>query len=215
MIRPNTPAAFEPGLRGHRARLIDDRGASHDLAVERWSATADAHDLALTDRCVGPTLDIGCGPGRLTAALAQRGVVALGVDVSHHAVALTRARGATALRRDVFALTLGRGRWRHLVLADGNIGIGGDPVRLLARCRELMDPTGSVLLDLDPPGTGLVTATVRLASQDRLSDPFPWAWLGVDGLADVASAAGLRVAEVWSPAPGRWQAELTVAGGRR
>jgi SAM-dependent methyltransferase len=38
-------------------------------------------------------LDVGCGPGRLTAALSRAGCYALGLDISTRAVATTRARG--------------------------------------------------------------------------------------------------------------------------
>ena len=40
-------------------------------------------------------------------------------------------RGGAALRRDVFAPLPGEGRWYTALLADGNVGIGGDPVALL------------------------------------------------------------------------------------
>src|SRR5204863_7462240 len=82
-----------------------------------------------------PVLDVGCGPGRLVVGLARRGAVALGVDPAPAAVALARGRGAAVLQRSVFDPLPGHGRWRTIVLADGNIGIGGDPVRLLRRCR--------------------------------------------------------------------------------
>lgn len=77
--------------------------------------------------CVGTTLDIGCGPGRMSQALAARGACVLGIDVVPEAVTLTRARGASALVCDVFAPVLGEGRWDTALLADGNIGIGGGP----------------------------------------------------------------------------------------
>ncbi|MEU3842885.1 methyltransferase domain-containing protein [Streptomyces sp. NPDC028635] len=62
------------------------------LEVERWCADADAVDLAVLDRCEGSVLDVGCGPGRLVAALAERGRPVLGLDVSEAAVAHTRRR---------------------------------------------------------------------------------------------------------------------------
>ncbi len=95
--------------------------------VRRWSRDADAVDLQLVDACTGPTLDVGCGPGRLTAALARRGTPALGIDVCAEAVSQARLRGAAALRRDVFDPVPGEGRWHWVLLADGNIGIEGRP----------------------------------------------------------------------------------------
>jgi SAM-dependent methyltransferase len=173
-------------------------GATQRQDVDRWIADPDPADLRLLDRCTGPTLDLGCGPGRLAAELARRGVPALGVDVSAHAVALTRARGGAAVRRDLFARLPGEGRWAHALLIDGNIGIGGDPVRLLRRVAALLTPHGRLLVevsmhDVDRRGT------VRLRLRDGiLSRPFPWADLGRPALVAAAAAAGWRVGRHWT-----------------
>ena len=64
------------------------------------------------------------------------------------------ARCHGACCRSVFQPVPGEGGWDTVLLADGNIGIGGDPVALLTRCRELLAPAGRVLVELDPPGHG-------------------------------------------------------------
>ena len=104
-----------------------------------------------------------------------------------------------------------------MLLADGNVGIGGDPVRMLRRCKDLMADGGSVLLDLEPPGTGLRTGRVRMIGRDDHSSWFSWSWLGADALEAVAVSAGLHVREVWAApgAPDRWQAELVTLGPGR
>ena len=104
-----------------------------ELDVARWLAAADDADDTVLDRCTGPVLDVGCGPGRFVSSLDARGVAALGVDIAETAVALTRGQGMPALLRDVFHDLPGEGRWPTVLLMDGNIGIGGDPARLLAR----------------------------------------------------------------------------------
>ncbi len=157
-----------------------------------------AGDLSLLGHCAGPTLDVGCGPGRLVAALAARGIPALGIDVAPLAVRLTRQAGAVALLRDVFGRVPAEGRWAALLLADGNIGIGGDPVRLLRRARQLLAPTGHALIEVDPPGAP--AGPVRLRLEDgagRVSKPFAWCLVGVDQLAAMAPVAGLLVARSW------------------
>lgn len=198
---------YARGLAGRGACYVAEDGASVDLPVGDWLAEHHRGDEGLLDRCAGRTLDVGCGPGRLTVALADRHVTALGIDISRAAIALATARGATALRRDVFGRVPRAGAWRHLLLADGNIGIGGDPVRLLRRCADVIAPDGTILLDLAEPGTGLWQGPVRLRSGPDLSDTFRWARVGVEAIDEVASAAGLSVRDRWRSG-GRWQAEL-------
>lgn len=192
-----------PGL----ARLIIDDDAAENLWLDRPAASSSEGDSALLDRCTGPTLDVGCGAGRMAAGLTARGVPVLGVDVSPTAVATTIAAGALALQRNIFGAVPGDGRWRHVLLADGNIGIGGDPAGLLVRCSELLTIGGSVLVDLAPPGTGLQVRRVRLQVDGRTSDWFRWAWLGADAVSAVAAQTGLTARDIWC-AGSRWQAEL-------
>lgn len=205
---------YECGLLSGRGRLIIDGGAPAELPIGRWAGSLTDADQALLDRCSGPTLDVGCGPGRMTAALTSRGIPVLGVDVSAAAVAMAVARGALAVQRNIFHATPGAGRWRHVLLADGNIGIGGDPVRLLKRCADLLAVGGSVLADLAPPGAGMLVRQVRLQVDGRTSRRFLWGWLGVDAVAEHAARAGLAPVDVWCAGP-RWQAELSIIGTRR
>lgn len=182
---------FDAGLLGGACVLECGNGERITLPTQRWTAAPGGGDELILTRCAGPTLDIGCGPGRLTAELTQRGIPAMGIDVSRTAVRLTRERGGMALRRSVFDRIPGEGRWRHAILADGNVGIGGDPVALLRRVFQLLVPGGRVLIELEPHGT-LRRERVRVGDGTW----FPWAWLGVGALDDIARAESLRV--VWS-----------------
>ncbi|MET9630205.1 class I SAM-dependent methyltransferase [Lentzea sp. NPDC006480] len=167
---------FDQALRGHASWLDLPGTDPRELSVDRWQADADGGDEILLDACTGPTLDIGCGPGRLVAALLARGVQALGVDVSPEAVRRTTARGGIAIRRDVFDLLPGEGRWHHVLLADGNIGIGGDPAALLQRTRELLRPSGTVVAEVEQPGSGQTVGQARVRTEGTLGAWFPWAW---------------------------------------
>jgi SAM-dependent methyltransferase len=191
-------AEFDRGLLGEHCWLECSNGEQVVLPVGRWQNRPDGADELLLSACSGPTLDIGCGPGRLVEALASRGVIALGVDISPVAVRLTNARGAPAVCRDVFDRLPGEGRWRHVLLADGNIGIGGNPVALLRRVSQLLRPGGTALVEVDAPGRGLRRNQVRLSSADKQGDWFDWAWVGSDELGGAAKSAGLRT---------RWLAE--------
>jgi SAM-dependent methyltransferase len=177
------------------------------IVLAEWCGDLRPGDRALLARCAGPTLDVGCGPGRLTAALAASGRTALGVDISAEAVRQARRRGAPAEHRCVFSPVTGEGSWRHVLLADGNIGIGGDPGRLLSRCRQLLAPGGDVLVELEPPGTGSWQGMAALRHDDRTGAPFPWAVVAADDLDTLAQAAALRVLDRWTEAR-RWFAHL-------
>jgi SAM-dependent methyltransferase len=197
---------FGAALRGDSVDLLDAAARSRPLAVLRW-ATTDASDRFVLDSCAGATLDVGCGPGRMTSGLAESGGVALGIDVVPEAVEQTRARGAQALLRDVFAPVPGQGRWDTVLLADGNIGIGGDPVRLLTRASELLAPAGGVVVDLAPPGRTSNVREIRLSGGGLVSDPFQWAMVSVDAIDDLATAVGMVVLRTHDY-EGRWFAVL-------
>lgn len=193
-----TGGLFDAALAGRCQRLVRADGVVLPLATQRWHDDADADDAWMVGRCVGPTLDLGCGPGRLVVALADLGVPVLGVDVSVQAVERCLERGAAVLHRDAFERLPGEGRWGHVVLADGNIGIGGDPVFLLRRCRELIGENGTVLVELEP-GAGLWQGAAHLEdTTDGASTPgpwFPWAVLGPTAVDAVAAEAGLTVTD--------------------
>jgi SAM-dependent methyltransferase len=160
------------------------------LCLDDWTHPADENDRGMLGLCVGPTLDVGCGPGRLTEALGERGHVVLGIDVAHAAVGHALERGAVALRRDVFAPLPGEGRWSTALLADGNVGIGGDPVALLDRLRELLDPRGRIVVELAAPGTEPRSGWAALRVGERVTPPFPWSVVGVDAITGLAREAG-------------------------
>lgn len=191
-----TATPFAVPLTGHAAELLRSDGAVHPLDVRRWHASAAGEDGWLLDRCSGTTIDLGCGPGRLVEALTARGVRALGVDVAAEAVAACRRRGAEVVQADVFGPLPHEGTWDHVLLADGNLGIGGDPVRLLRRAARLARPGGTVLVELDTAGAGLWRGEARLRCRSAVGSAFPWATAGPAALPVLARASGLVVGPV-------------------
>jgi len=142
--------------------------------------------------------------------LAAQGQVVLGIDVVPEAVFQTRERGAAALLRDVFDQIPAEGRWETALLADGNIGIGGDPITLLRRVRETLNGEGRAVVDLAKCGIGIEIGSVRVETAGRVSEPFPWAVVGVDMAGFVAAEAGFEPPSIHQYGD-RWFGVMQVA----
>lgn len=192
---------YADALRAGRGPLFLRRadGRLLPLDVERWCAEADAADLEVLRRCEGTVLDVGCGPGRLVAALGAEGRRALGIDVSPAAVAHAVRRGGRALLRSVFDPLPGTGRWDTALLMDGNLGIGGDPDALLRRIAQLRSSGGLLIAETVPyPDVDERTLVQVTDAHGTPGVPFPWARLGTPALVRYAEGAGWWAEDEWS-----------------
>ena len=189
----------------HLARLRD--GTTFPMPIERWLAPADATDERVLEGLRGPVLDVGCGPGRHLHELASRGVFALGIDLSPVAVELAVGRGSRAIVGDIFDDVPGIGGWRTALLLDGNIGIGGCPVRLLGRLGTLLSNGGEVLVEVEAPDGRTCSTVARIENGEQVSAWFPWARVAAPELPRIARAAGFTAGPEFSLA-GRWFARL-------
>ena len=192
---------YDEALGGLDVEVYQTQGTSAvrrgRLSVADWQTMAPADEILLS-RCEGPVLDIGCGPGRLVESLAIRGTAALGIDISTRAVTQTALRGGSVLQRAVEHRLPGEGRWGTVLLADGNIGIGGDPETLLGRCHDLLAAGGVALVEVDADDEVDHRVSLTLHCSDgRVSSPVPWARLGSRPLMRLAARRGFVAVEEW------------------
>jgi SAM-dependent methyltransferase len=184
-------------LRTHEGHVLD-------LPVRRWFAVAGAAEQRALDHAVGPALDIGCGPGRHLVALAEREVFALGIDISSELLEVARGLGVNVLERSVFDRIPGPGRWRSALLLDGNIGIGGNPVALLARIGQLLTTDGRLIVEFDPFDAAPQVLLVRAETPDAAGPWFRWTTVGPERLTTVAETVGFDIVDAWEAADRRF-----------
>lgn len=198
---------YDRALDGERCWIRHQDGELRPLPAHRWlgvrragdspgNSSDEVFDEAVTRMCSGPTIELGCGPGRLVARLVERGVPALGIDRSATAIRLAGRGGAPALLGDVFEPLPWTGFWHTVLLVDGNVGLGGDPRRILGRAVELLARGGRCVAEFDAEAIGVRQRWVRLESGCDVGPWFRWASVGVDSAASLAAQVGLTLTEV-------------------
>lgn len=169
-------------------------GEMAELYIELFGAVSSMHrdDLALIERhlmpCDGPVLDLGCGPGDLTAHLRSLGVDARGIDLTPEFIDHARATHPDG--------TYELGSIAHLAAADASVTGAVAWYSLIHTPPDdldhLLHEAGRVLA----PGAPLV---VGFFDSDEL-EPFDhkvttaWRW-PADELAERLAAAGFTELE--------------------
>jgi len=144
------------------------QSGSHESVRRSYDAVAEKYAAQFSDELAGkpldrallaclveqaepgaPVADVGCGPGHVAAWLADRGVSAVGIDLSAAMVA--------AGRRDHPAVEFREGDFVDLPAADGEFGAvvalysiihlePGELPRALAEIRRALRPSGLALV---------------------------------------------------------------------
>jgi SAM-dependent methyltransferase len=106
----------------------------------------------------GRVLDLGCGAGRVSLHLQDRGLAVVGVDVSPLAVEVARMRGVTDARVGTASTVLEKeGLFDTILLLGNNLGLlGGERQgrRLLRRLSRLATNKGRILAGSYDPYDG-------------------------------------------------------------
>jgi len=179
-------------------------------------------------------LDVGCGPGRHAHALAEQGIEVVGVDISQRFVDLARASapaGATFERADARQLAFDREFDAAISLCQGAFGLTGGPgapldgdgVVLEGMARALR-PGGVLAVSafsayfmvrfLEDQDTFDAAAGVNhertIVKDEHGTDAEVDLWTTCftpRELRLLATAAGLRVRDLWSVTPGAYAAD--------
>ncbi len=138
---------------------------AHDPAIAREDAThlAGSSLIALDERLVhewfaapGPLVDLGCGPGRLLVAFAERGFPVLGVDLAPESLRVAQESAQTKglevglVRANLCELDcLPDGEFDYALLMFGTLGMVSGPanrLKVLQHARRLLKSGGQLAL---------------------------------------------------------------------
>ena len=171
------------------SQLLSDCGLTIDLDITRFRDEPSRAERRLLKMLDGPVLDVGCGPGRAAAFLRDHGVAALGLDISAALVDLARKNGALCVHQSIFDTVPFEGRWHEVLLLDGNIGIGGDPTKMLERLARIVRPNGRAFIEVASSGPTR-QVVVREHRGGKTGEPFAWAVVSIDGIDDLLAGTG-------------------------
>ncbi|MBI2372727.1 MAG: class I SAM-dependent methyltransferase [Deltaproteobacteria bacterium] len=135
----------------HEGRPIDFGRTASDYSTHRPDFPESLFERASALGWLrGPrTLDLGTGTGAVARALARRGLVVTGLDVSPEMVEAARARSAGAGALDFVvgrAEATGRPEGELDLVTAGQCWWWFDPKRTLAEVRRILKPNGRLLI---------------------------------------------------------------------
>lgn len=134
------------------------------LRSHSWRTVENSASYLVPYLAPGLTLlDVGCGPGTITADFAARGLDVIGIDAASDVVAKARELGVDARVGDAYALDVADDSF-DIVHAHQTLQHVARPVDALREFRRVVKPGGVVAVrDVDYAGTVLYPETEGLA----------------------------------------------------
>ena len=176
----------------------------------RVRATDAAAIAAVVDRKPRTVLDLGCGEGWLSHALAERGFDVLGVDAIPALIEQAKTQGKAAFEVASYERIIesGLGGRRFDVVICNFALFGEDSVpRLLKRIPDLLAPGGAFIIQTLHPviagGDARYADGWRKGSwagfSDAFTDPAPWYFRTLGSWIAMLREAGLALAAMQEP----------------
>jgi 2-polyprenyl-3-methyl-5-hydroxy-6-metoxy-1,4-benzoquinol methylase len=176
----------------------------------RRLATDAAIVQAVAEREPGRVLDLGCGEGWLMRALAERGIEAIGLDVSLELVMAAEETGGGRYRCCSYEEWVDdptRAGGPYDAIACNFSLLGADLVPLLRALRRNLAPGGALVIQTVHPWTaagdegyadGWRTETFDAFGED-FAEPMPWYFRTLASWVDALRDGGFRVSTLREP----------------
>ncbi len=182
-----------------RGRKIESRNLVTDSAIVD----------AVISRNPQKVLDIGCGEGWLSRALAQRGIQCIGVDVVPDLIAKAQALGGGDFRVASYEEIAGGVLDEKVDVAVANFSLIGGPAvdAMIARTPELLNRDGSFIIQTPHP---LVSTSEQpyvdgwregswAGCGGNFAKPAPWYFRTVESWVKLLRGSGLQLLELREP----------------
>jgi 2-polyprenyl-3-methyl-5-hydroxy-6-metoxy-1,4-benzoquinol methylase len=186
------------------------RAVREGRIASRRLATDAAIVEAVAERKPGRVLDLGCGEGWLMRALAERGIEAIGLDVSLELVMAAEETGGGRYRCCSYEELVDdptRAGGPYDAIACNFSLLGEDLVPLLRALRGNLAPGGALVIQTVHPWTaagaegyadGWRTETFD-AFGDDFAEPMPWYFRTLASWVDALRDGGFRVSTLREP----------------